>query len=858
MRLHRIIAAGVSVSLAACGGSEPAAPVAVASVTLSPPSASLVAGSTQAFAATARGASGEALSGRAVTWASGNSEVATIDGSGLLTAIAPGASTVTATSGGKSGTAIVTVLPVPVASIVVAPLASPLAVAGSATLSVTVRDARGQVVSGRSITWATSNGTVALVNNTGVVTGVSPGSATITATSEGVTGSVVVEVLPGAAEAPSIASVSPASVAPGGLLTITGTGFEPLAAANAVTIRGVAAIVTAASPTSLTVTAPCVSSGEAGVRVSARGTTSARASVGVVVTRRSLAVGESAILTSNAPSLCNELVTASGNARYLVTVFSASTSQNTLVDFELGGNTPDGAATQAVVRAAAASAGAAYAPMPVALREEAGRQATRDARHWDMLERNRRDYETLMARSRASRVSDSRTSSATAPASARVRAALPEIGEQRPFFFTFNGGCADTTRVVHGRAIYVGTRAIVWEDTANALQSTADAALAGYYERLGRIFDIDQYESVKRTFGDPLLRDAVTDNDGRVHMIFTERVNGSGAAAYVTSCDQFPTSTSAGSNFGQYFYGFVPTTAGSNINNSTFPDGWFNFMARTVVHEVKHIASLSARVANNSPGFEQSWLEEGTARHAEELWVRESLHRVPWKGNSGFGTATQNGVYCDFLPTEGTCLTADPLRRPSFGMRRQFNETRDKLVQPWNWSPYGDGAGQTGAVFYNTAWSLVRYTIDRYATSDAAFFSRLINATNSGVANLSAIAGVPMDQLIGGWGLALYTDDYPGLSTANADLQFPTWNMRSIYAGLNASPTWQSRFPTAYPVQPLQLAFGAFTSRVTGLRGGAHAYFELSGAAAATQLLSLRGVTGAPSANLRIAIARLP
>jgi hypothetical protein len=51
---------------------------------------------------------------------------------------------------------------------------------------------------------------------------------------------------------------------------------------------------------------------------------------------------------------------------------------------------------------------------------------------------------------------------------------------------------------------------------------------------------------------------------------------------------------------------------------------------------------------------------------------------------------------------------------------------------------------------------------------------------------------------------------------------------------------------------------GPFTSRVTGLRGGAHAYFEISGSSLPVQLLALRSPGGGtPSPFLRIAIARL-
>ena len=58
--------------------------------------------------------------------------------------------------------------------------------------------------------------------------------------------------------------------------------------------------------------------------------------------------------------------------------------------------------------------------------------------------------------------------------------------------------------------------------------------------------------------------------------------------------------------------------------------------------------------------------------------------------------------------------------------------------------------------------------------------------------------------------------------------------------------------------EPPQLAFGPFVSRVTGLRGGAHAYFEISGVANGTQLIGLRSPSGGVvPGTLRIAIARL-
>jgi hypothetical protein len=276
------------------------------------------------------------------------------------------------------------------------------------------------------------------------------------------------------------------------------------------------------------------------------------------------------------------------------------------------------------------------------------------------------------------------------------------------------------------------------------------------------------------------------------------------------------------------------------------------------VHEVKHIASLSARIANGSPTFENSWLEEGTARHAEEVWVRATLHNTPWKGNTGYGTAASNGIFCDFNPANATCLSNDLLRRPSYGMRRHFNEIRSKMLEPWAWSPYGDGTGQSGSVFYQTAWSLVRFAIDRYGVSDAAFLTALTQSTTTGMANIAAVAGVPIEQLIANWGLALYLDDYPGLGNTNPDLQFATWNLRDIYAGLNADPAWTARFNTPYPIVPTSITSPTFLAPRPGLRAGAHAYFEVTTTPGQAQMLHLRGANNTPlSALVRLAIVRI-
>src|SRR5207244_12023533 len=95
----------------------------VASVAGSPASASVPVGQTVQLAATPKDANGNALSGRTVTWASSNGSVGAVNGSGLVTGVVAGSTTITATSEGQSGSSAVTVTaaPVPVASVTVSP-----------------------------------------------------------------------------------------------------------------------------------------------------------------------------------------------------------------------------------------------------------------------------------------------------------------------------------------------------------------------------------------------------------------------------------------------------------------------------------------------------------------------------------------------------------------------------------------------------------------------------------------------------------------------------------------------------------------------------------------------------------------
>src|SRR6266705_5148508 len=84
--------------------------------------------------------------------------------------------------------------PPPVASVVVTPQTSTIGPGETVHLSAVPKDAAGNTLSGRTITWSTSDASVAMVSTAGLVTGVAAGSATISATAEGKAGQSAITV----------------------------------------------------------------------------------------------------------------------------------------------------------------------------------------------------------------------------------------------------------------------------------------------------------------------------------------------------------------------------------------------------------------------------------------------------------------------------------------------------------------------------------------------------------------------------------------------------------------------------------------------------------------------------------------
>jgi uncharacterized protein YjdB len=129
-----------------------------------------------------------------VQWISSNVSVATVGQTGLLTALQPGQVTITATGGGIIGVANVLVSAAAVASVRLDKTSATLFEGERLTLSAVSLDKRDNPLSGRSVSWESSNPSVASVTSGGVITAVSAGRASITVRSDGQTSSALIEV----------------------------------------------------------------------------------------------------------------------------------------------------------------------------------------------------------------------------------------------------------------------------------------------------------------------------------------------------------------------------------------------------------------------------------------------------------------------------------------------------------------------------------------------------------------------------------------------------------------------------------------------------------------------------------------
>jgi uncharacterized protein YjdB len=163
-----------------------------ATVTVEPGSADILVHETVQLTATARDEDGEVLN-KTFAWSSSKNSVASVNDAGLVTGEEEGTAYVIATVDGVRDSARVRVAPRPVADVRVVPEDVTIVLAEEVRLRAILTTDEGEEVD-RPVEWSSSNAAVASVSSSGLVTGLLPGEATITATAEGESGTATVRV----------------------------------------------------------------------------------------------------------------------------------------------------------------------------------------------------------------------------------------------------------------------------------------------------------------------------------------------------------------------------------------------------------------------------------------------------------------------------------------------------------------------------------------------------------------------------------------------------------------------------------------------------------------------------------------
>ena len=395
-----------------------------------------------------------------------------------------------------------------------------------------------------------------------------------------------------------------------------------------------------------------------------------------------------------------------------------------------------------------------------------------------------------------------------------------------------------------GRVAAVGTNSIVVTDTANPTGGYSDAEYAG----IAATWDTLVYPLDTTAFGAPTNISGY----GKVILFYTRAVNAltPANAGYVIGGfffprDLYPKAARTGfqacpaSNEAEMFYLLAPDPNGVVNNNKRTKDEVSRLNLSTTAHEFQHLINSSRRlyINTNAATSEEAWLDEGLAHTAEELLY----FRI-----SGY-TSRRNLTLQDVGGTAARSTEFSNYASQNFSRFYSF------ITNPEANSPYApnDSLATRGAI-----WNFLRFAAGRQgAAGEAAFYRALVNATTTGVANLSnVLPGGQFGDYLRDWAVSIMADDFSAAETAALDLRFvlSAWNFRSIFPGLRFSG---GNALGVYPIATRSLQNNA-TQRVA-LAGGTSSYVRFGIASGKSALLTLSSNGAALPSVLRYSIVRL-
>ena len=650
---------------------------------------------------------------------------------------------------------------------------------------------------------------------------VAPGTATVTVTATDGDGLSATQGFRVTSEAPPpviITDVEPAVLLEGADATIRGSGFSSVPENNAVLIDGLAASVTAASSTSLSVIVPysdCLPPRQAELRVTVDSLSDVR-TVGVTPrTREDLELPTGQYRYTYAGNGCLYLPGDASRAEYLIGVVSTSEEPSSLTPVTMTSivGDPTVATDQPMVaaseplRQAVGNVGSFSSTSPLAaavpneLQTLAGRESPEGRRDWDRhaevteMERNLELVRRLAPTAAAmTHVQQSRTLSAS---------------DTLTIFAGGDWTCASRGQV---RAVVrrVGNHTVWLDDIDNPSGSFTNSQLAG----LDAFYEANVIGVHNKYFGG--LSDV--DGNGRVMILMTKEVNrldeeldeeNAFAGGGVLFGDLLPSDQCATSNQAEILYARVPDP------DSVFGQSWtrqraLDFYPPLLTHEITHLVQANALVFGGADAT--IWEIEGGATLAEQLVA----YRIFGHGsgrNLGF-TAFQQGRDWYTLWVAGLAsFFGWDWEDPAY--RRRIPNAPEACS--WMGRPEDGNVGPCKLAVravYDVPSMVFRYAMDRwgddFSGGEQALMRRLTRSPKTGLASLADVSNWRIEQILVDFYIALWLD----LNGGDAD-GMATWDLDDIW----------SRLPENAQLQPDAKVFAEFRKR-WNIRAGSTSYLH--------------------------------
>jgi hypothetical protein len=362
------------------------------------------------------------------------------------------------------------------------------------------------------------------------------------------------------------------------------------------------------------------------------------------------------------------------------------------------------------------------------------------------------------------------------PTASQVLQAVPRVGDLLRLNARTTSAC-DTSQAGQfrvGRIAAVTDRMIIVSDTANPRNGFTDAE----YRQFALAFDTLAYPVDVANFGEP----SDVDRNQRVIAFFTRAVNEETPrnADYVIGGffwerDLFPNNVPsaqggcAGSNAAEMFYMLVPDPSGTingNVRSKTYVS---EVTVGTLAHEFQHLINAARRIyVTDADDYEDVWLNEGLSHIAEELVFYRATGGAP-RSRLTAQSVRATGTTFDMFNLYGN----DNLRRVLTYLRD--TETR---------SAFGDDDDleTRGATWQFLRYAADRLAATTSA-NESALWKKLVDNKTYGRRNLQQVLGttVPLDDWFRDWAVANYVDaQAPALTGLESRFTHPSWSYRSV------------------------------------------------------------------------------